>query len=520
MSRCGWMVYFVVVCVSCSDSPSGGEADSTTVVPDVPAGSWESELSAQSVSSVTIGDTAYNASSRIALSWSAPSEAAAHYIIAATDGVSGTTLTTTVDGATSEAVFEGLKSETAYTFAIRACADADCVQSSEGLATATATTAREVWQLMGTGQDYPDLHQVVESGNVLPHVIQYGDGSGDLEGTVRFYWEAKPFKAQGGGMKAGLATPAGTSSADYSSFTEVAHPIKDLCDSKDTSGCPDGAFKMSAAQAIPLESSAVVRVYFEATTLLEAGKPTRIYAIESVDGYAGLDFNKGDNDVCGENPDDYKAGGDCEVKLVIGVSGDAGVEDSGLSQVRQFKVGLAKPGVWRWDESVGSFMVITGASECAKVVDGLFYARWNGTDWLVDKDDAGCPRVLEPHSHGPVLDYLGGNRYAVYYEARQAKQQDPKPFKVIYSDAAETGEADKFDFDDWESHSNARDVDFLWPDGTLLSDAHESGLGDHFIVRPAKAPTVRYMYMNIGGPDGPAGTKGSKGTGFAVHVNP
>ena len=115
-----------------------------------------------------------------------------------------------------------------------------------------------------------------------------------------------------------------------------------------------------------------------------------------------------------------------------------------------------------------------------------------------------------------MLDYLGDERYALYYEEKPSDPAEPKPLKLIYSDGTRSGASDQTDFDDWEGHETARDVDFLWPDGTLLDAEHEAGLGDHVIVRPRNNPTARFRYANIGGQDGPEGMGSAEGNTVAL----
>ncbi len=99
-----------------------------------------------------------------------------------------------------------------------------------------------------------------------------------------------------------------------------------------------------------------------------------------------------------------------------------------------------------------------------------------------------------------------------------------KPLRMIYADGAESTPTDVVDFADWDT-ANVKDVDFYWPDGTLLDPDHESGLGDHMVLSlPAIGddPAIQIMYLNLGGGDGPdcPTTTPSNGIGAAVLLNP
>lgn len=61
---------------------------------------------------------------------------------------------------------------------------------------------------------------------------------------------------------------------------------------------------------------------------------------------------------------------------------------------------------------------------------------------------------------------------------------------------------------------------FLWPDGTLLNDQEEAGLGDHVIWSPNEDPETQIMYMNLGGFDNQDLKQPPVGLGMAVLVNP
>ncbi len=303
---------------------------------------------------------------------------------------------------------------------------------------------------------------------------------------------------------------------------------------RNSSGCPQGALRLTTFQAVPLAWQETIRFYFEAAvaetplgaatleagaTLPNVGNPiTRIYFLDSQDGYAGQDFNPDvGTTICGES--DFVSGGDCDPTVIIGVEGDELLGDSGLTHARQFKIGYPVLNEWAWDGAAGTFMVITGADLYGQTMDGQFYAVWDGGRWIVDKDASGCARPLATNGHGPVGVHLGASRYKLYYEDTTAGR-DEKPLRLIYADGSQTGEGAFIEFEDWEPDVYARDVHFLWPNGDPVNAAAESGLGDHFIFLPSGNPDEQIMYMNLGGLDNSESRGPSLGIGMATLINP
>ena len=64
--------------------------------------------------------------------------------------------------------------------------------------------------------------------------------------------------------------------------------------------------------------------------------------------------------------------------------------------------------------------------------------------------------------------------------------------------------------------AQAREVHFLWPDGTTLNEANESALDDFMMFMPTGNPARQIMYSNM---HVPAGTS-LPVIGMAVLVNP
>ena len=433
-----------------------------------------------------------SSSSRIHASWSAM-PGADHYVVTATEALetstgvtSGNTLTVT-----------GLKSDTTYTVQVRACHDPNCVDSmvSEDV---TASTHQEVWQLEGTGHTYEDATHVVDGGNNIASLIHYGEGSdAGLVGLTRLYYH--PFLDNG--VRRSVAMGAGDR-VDLDRF------VPDDGFGLMNPPAPMGLFAgIATFQVVPLQDR--IRLYLEVDD--EDGL-NRLWSVDSVDGLTGLDFHPTDPTSVASTEDWQLT--DPLLELGLDVDG----ETSGMVQVRQSKVGWPTLDDWRWDEADGSFLVITGADSCGQTTDGLIAATLVQGRFEVNQTD-GCADILAPSAHGPVIVHRGESRYKLYYENRELGNT-AKPLQVIYVDGAH-GSDDHVESSDWESHQAARDVTFLWPDGTEMSPTHESGLGDHTIAMPTSDPMVQVMYMNLGGLDTEPPDNGpSDGIGIATLINP
>jgi len=209
-----------------------------------------------------------------------------------------------------------------------------------------------------------------------------------------------------------------------------------------TTDCPSSAaYFINAIQAVPLKSDGKVRAFFEALDATEPGQPTRIYSLDSQDGLVGQDFNSASTRAyCGGiGSTDYTASGGCKPDVVLGVSTDTEIYRSPLSQARQFKIGWDWLADWRWDQSSGTFMVITGADACGKEKNALFYASWDGSKWTVATDGGGCAIPVVKAAHGPVLVPLGGAKYKMYYEDESNGPESGKPLRLIYADRSWSG---------------------------------------------------------------------------------
>lgn len=498
---------------------AGGGAASNVVTVTVSGGppptlSGPSNVTVSSVNTQTVGSTTLSSSTRLEVSWTGPTGYTVdHYEIRAVE--SGNTTQVNVAGSQANATLTGLKASTAYSVAVKSCLDASCAQYGEASAV-SGTTSAEYWQLQGTGGSATTATIVVTNSSVLSWPILYGAEAGSsLQGKVRFYFKERPVAGSSSPLNTAVAL-SGTATAapsSVSSFTQAAgyglrNPSPAATFIKD----------VEATQGVPrsVGGRRHIRLFFEAAG---ADNKNRVFYLDSQDGLIGQDFHPGSATIVSDTAD-WEVGGAAAPTLILGVTGDATFGDTGLLQARQSKVGVPLLTGWLWDEAPGTFMVVTAQDDCGKTTDGLFYAQWDGTRWRVAKDSSDCARPLALYAHGPVVLHRGGTKYKLYYEDRIANGNNAnKPLRMIYGDGALTG-ASSLEFDDWEFAANAREVHFLWPDGSLVGASDESGFGDHSIFYPTADPDVQVMYLNLTGNDGPPPLVGSRGIGMAVLINP
>lgn len=476
------------------------------------------------VNAQTVGSSSFSSSTQMAVSWVAPANATVdHYLILASESVGGTSLSFSATAGEASKILTGLKGATPYSIQVIACMDATC--SSYGSASAVSrTTSEEYWQLQGSGNGYANATKAVAGGTSLSWVMRWGSEAGSsYNGRYQYYYKSNTASTRG----IGIAATAGSdvSVPTLTSFVaNTAAGLRNPCnDPQSTSGCPgSAAYFINAIQAVPMSSSGKVRVFFEAIDATESGQPTRIYSLDSQDGLVGQDFNSSASlAYCGGNGStDYTSTGGCKPTVVLGVSTDSGAGNSPLSQARQFKIGWDWQADWRWNGATGSFMFITGDDACGNNLNALYYATWDGSKWTVATDGSGCAKPVVKKAHGPVLVPLGGAKYKVYYEDETNGTQSGKPLRFIYADGSLSGAAGTVDFADWESSAKARDVNFLWPDGTLLDAQDEAGLGDHMVLTPGGSLSEQYMFVNLGGFDNSKWQAASAGLGVARLLNP
>ncbi|MFN7621920.1 MAG: hypothetical protein ACK5RS_02125 [Acidobacteriota bacterium] len=158
------------------------------------------------------------------------------------------------------------------------------------------------------------------------------------------------------------------------------------------------------------------------------------------------------------------------------------------------------------DGAAGTAMILTvnlSNQTCSLygVVQG--YAIWDGSRWRLQYQSNGCPKLFE-QMQAPNPVHLGGTRYKLYYNNTTNLVGQPvnpltqmKVMKMIYADARRSGDAATLDFEDWELTTQARDIFYLWPDGSLVNDENESKLDDHVTILPTADPSFQVIYSNM-----------------------
>jgi hypothetical protein len=222
---------------------------------------------------------------------------------------------------------------------------------------------------------------------------------------------------------------------------------------------------------------------------------------------------------------DYAAGGGCEPALDIGVDLDGAQGFAGIQNARQFKIGVATRASTAWDMAPGSFMWFTTEwtnGRCSTFGFNAAYATWDGTRWRVEDGGSGCPKLLSG-VQAPAPVHLGDARYKLYFNRHRSAggPTNPaaaiKPMQMLYADGTRSGDPVAVEFEDWEPLDAARDVNYVWPDGTLLSEDEESRLDDYVMLAPLAAEPARLiMYSNMSS----SGLGAMPFIGAAVLINP
>ena len=501
----GWSNEDIVMC-----SPSSSLSPPTSVA-------------VTDVGSQSVGSSVFSSSTKLTVTWVAPTDYTVdHYAISASETVGNTSLSYSAASTATSATLTGLKAATSYSIAVYACKDATCTEAGSATAV-TATTSEEYWQLQGSGNSYTTLSTTVAEGSVLSWVMRWGAEAGSAyAGRYQYYYNTTTSGREGVGVA--TTSGSGTNVSTLTSFSPLTTSgLRRSCSSApgtSTSSCPaTGAFEISATQAVPMQNGRI-RIYFEASDVRD-NNSARIYSLDSQDGLIGQDFHSGATQAyCGGiGSSDYAPGGACALELLIDVSSTPSASTP-LSQARQFKIGYDWNTDWRWDGAAGTFMVITGDDNCNNYPNALFYATWDASNWTVAKDSSNCAKPIAPAAHGPVLVPLGGAAYKLYYEDQTNGAQSGKPLRLLYADGQSSGSSATVDFEDWESNTLARQVNFLWPDGSLLDAQDEAGLGDHMILTPNGSLDLQYMFVNRGGFDNTKWSQSSSGLGLAVLLNP
>jgi hypothetical protein len=447
--------------------------------------------------SQTVGSNTFGSSSKLAVAWAAPTGYVPdHYVVTATEPLMNTSVSSTVAGSATGVTLTQLKATTVYAVVVKACKDSACASSGSASAV-SATTSAEYWQLQGSGNTVSTLSKPVSDGNARLSATRFGAEAGMNANTVQFYYGPKGVS----GMAMAISgTASSTSSSSYlSSFTSYAT----------TSGLrspsnPTGIKDIMTGQGVPLSSAmgGKVRLFFESN---DTDGKTRIYSVDSVDGYVGRDFNSGSPSTC-TTSSDYLATGNCPASVVIGVAGDSVNANTGFTAARQNKVAWPTLTDWRWDGAPGTFMVFTvdRLTGCTTAQHNHAYAVWNGSKFVVQYDAAGCPKVFKA-AQAALPMHIGDTRYKMYFgdptitggKSTSSTLPFVGPKKLIYADGRSTDNAATVEFEDWENVAAARNVHFLWPSGELLNDTAEGYIDDFHFLTPTGSLDLQVLYLSI-----------------------
>jgi len=469
-----------------------------------------------------VGGVLYPSSTRLLATWS-PTLASLttvvdHGQVVATESLTGSSRAEAAGAADSSAEVGSLRSETPYSVVLRACFDAACSQFTDVAGgVASGATPQEAWQLQGTGSSTSGLTHIVPDGNVKIHAFRYGaDAPASLAGRVQIYYGPAQMAFKGLAVGA-AAAPATTDVSTVSSFTSLAGSAGLITP---PTAAPLVA-EVATGQAVPLTASAggLVRFYFEARG---ADGKTRIMSVDSRDGWAGRDFNANAPTTCSTTAD-YSSGGGCQPAVAVGVAGDMVAPNAGITNARQFKIGYPTLDDWRWNMAPGTFMLFTTdpVAGCSASSHNHVFASWTGSAWQVQRFASGCPKLFTSMQAAAPL-HLGAGRYKILFGDPSITTGRipgaPAPFlgpkRLLYADAAATGDPANLEFEDFEPRASARGTTFLWPSGVVLNDAAEGYIDDFVLVSPTGDPDFQVLYVAI--------TEGFAPpfAGLAVLVNP
>lgn len=460
-------------------------------------------VSVSSPTALSVGGLTLGSSAKLAVRWSAPAGYNVHhYEIVGTETVGGTRTSVQARAGETSVTLTLLKAATTYRVLVRACQDSACTQY--GAATpVSATTATEYWQLQGSGASVNGLTRIVSDGNARLSATRIGADAGTANAaTVQLYYG--PAGSPALSVAVGNAVARADQPASYLGFTSKA-ATSGLFSPPSTSATRLIA-SIATGQGVPLAANlgGKVRVFFEATG--SDGK-TRIFSIDSQDGYVGQDFNSASASATTCSTDaDYASGGGCAPTLVIGVEGDATGANARVKNARQHKIAFPTQTDWRWNGAAGTFMVWTtdSISGCSSFQHNHGYAVWDGTRWNVQVRDDGCPKLFTS-AQACLPMHLGGTRYKMYCgdpsmtTGKVSGSSLPflGPKKLIYGDGSATGPDATVEFEDWEAQSAARNVVFLWPDGSQLNERAQGYIDDYHFLAPTGSLDLQVGYLTI-----------------------
>lgn len=493
---------------------------------------FSEQLTVQGVNEQSIGGSSVSSSTQLNVVWEHPHDLSRnHYEIALTEVNSQREFRSRVAADIVSTTLTELKSDTDYRIVLYACSDEDCNHYATAQS-GVVRTAKEHWQLQGSGNSVSGLTAPVADGNARISATRIGADAGTVNAdSVQLYYG--PFPQAGANSTLGVATGNISSSnplGRYLEFTSLAYQaglISPLSSQPPNQTEPssqgptpptppnppnqniradssDFAYinQVATGQGVPL-SNGKIRLFFEG---LGSDGLTRIFWLDSQDGYVGQDFNSGSELTCSSSQD-YAAGGNCEPTVAIGIDGDTLNGNAKLKNARQNKVAFATQKDWRWDMSAGTFMVFTTdkVDGCSDNQMNHGYAVWDGeSQWQVQYESDGCPKMFQS-AQACFPMHIGGLRYKMY--CGDPSQTDGKvtnsslpflgPKQLLYADGTQTGDVGVVDFEDWEAQSLVRDVVFVWPDGSQFSVADEGYIDDYHFLAPTGDLSYQVMYLAI-----------------------
>jgi hypothetical protein len=420
-----------------------------------------------------------------------------------------------LDSSKTKYQLTNLKAATEYKIELIICFDDQCIEGEE-IGPIIKSTEAEYWQLQGTGNSISTADLAVNESSTLAYIIDLEESWADKSESSLFYFNPSMSEDLIGGMQ--IATVESSKLKALNQFTALpGYGLGHACNQAGVE-CKGTELvsHILAFQLLPMQGSSetFIRAAFESKG---SDGHTRIMYLDSQDGPTGLDFNSGSDTIC-SGLKNYQAGGPCEPQLWVDTN-----DETGFINARQFKIGYHKQNSSIWDQSPSSFMIITGEDTCGLTTNGLFMSIYNGVNWNTVKDDNNCAKPIARFAHGPVIVDLSKSTYKLYYEDETTFRyggDKEKPMKMIYANAKISGSESTIDSDDFEVEGFARDVNFLWPNGELISAAQESGFGDHYIYMPNNSLDFQVMYLNLNGFDNYDNPSPSPGIGMAVLVNP
>lgn len=465
-----------------------------------PAESSPGNVTVSRTNAITIGTQQIFSSSTLIVSWTAsPTDQADHFEIVATESVQGLEARATAGPEATSLALTGLKASTTYTVTVLACLDEACARSSAS-ESATGQTDTEYWQLRETGNTVDGLATLVSDGNARLSATRFGPDADAMANRVQLYYGPIRSPGQQSSLSAAVASAAADASNPDSFLTFTSRSgSSGLIDPTSPSSL---VAAVNTGQGVPIAKSpgGFVRLFVEARG---ADGLTRVLHLDSVDGYVGLDFNSGVATTC-STAEDYSAGGGCAPTVAIAVDADVG-GNSLITNARQQKVAWPTLDSPHWDMAIGTFMVFTvdRVTGCSDFPFNHGYAVWDGTRWVVQYGEDGCPRLFTS-AQAAFPFHSGGARYRLYYgdpSITTGKGTSNLPFlgpkNLIYADGSATGAPDVVDFEDWEAQSSARDIVFLWPNGEQLDAGTEGYIDDYHLLTPTGFFGLQVMYVTI-----------------------